>query len=621
VKGTYNYKDTTRTDIAFYGETVDVVAQFSMIPNTDTCKLTYMVYAGQENMGSLRVNARGVVMESAKYSMTVVSGAAGFEVTAVPAKGYAFVGWSDAKKEPVRMDASWKDTAFTAMFERDSLNPYSADKYYSIIYSSGSGGQLRKGGEPNILGYTFETLKEGARGSMIAAVSDNNFRFVKWNDGVKTLARSDSAERSATLIAVFEELADGIKINNLEELQKIGNDPAYPLTGRYALMNDIDAAAAVGFQPLGGNGKPPFSGIFDGNMKKISGLNINRAEGFAGLFGYAENARISRVVLAGPNVTGGSAAGALVGRCVNTAIDSCGVDGGSVTGADSAAGGLVGSAVSSLISRSYSTAQVAGKNGTGGLAGVAAGSMITHCYAAKEGDESVKGDTGVGGLAGRVENGVAQYSYAVISTHGSSAVGGFVGEAARGAYFHHSYSAGGVVGAGGGFAGASGAGADARMCYWDIAVSTRQTSALGEGKESEYMIYADSYRDGGGEFWDFENVWDILREGENYYPYLREVVPAKQPTPGMMAKPRQASSALSANSMPVKVRGRVMTVNAPRGAAWQVRIIDMRGRTIARYNVQSAARIALNKIPSGRYLVETRDMGKRRVDVSAVVLK
>ncbi len=48
-----------------------------------------------------------------------------------------------------------------------------------------------------------------------------------------------------------------IEINDIDELQLIGNDPGYPLNGDYVLGNDIDASATAswnsgaGFKPIG----------------------------------------------------------------------------------------------------------------------------------------------------------------------------------------------------------------------------------------------------------------------------------------------------------------------------------------------------------------------------------
>jgi len=601
--------DSIRADIALKGAPVNVTAQFSPKSGVDMCNLTYQVESGHELWGTLRVDAAGVKFESSKYSMTVARGAMGFEVMAVPAEGCVFVGWDNGSTGSVRSDASIKDAVFTAMFAKTYPDPNRPGVYWPFLYSSGAGGQLRKSGSSNLLAYIYEEpVLEGSAGPLVAAVPDAGSRFVRWNDGAETLLRSDRAVPYATYLAIFEEAAGTpIPISGLSDLQKIGSDGGYPMNGRYILMNDIDGSS--GFTPVGSR-ENPFTGTFDGNGKTITGLRISRSGGNGvGLFGYAKNARISRVYLTGASVTGGNNVGALVGVGENTIIDSCGV-GGMAAGADSV-GGLVGKSAGSVISRSYSTAVVIGRGAAGGLAGAATGSMITHCYAAG----NVEGTVGVGGIVGSAEGGVAQYSYAVGNISGTEAAGGFAGDVSRGAEFYQCYSTGYVDGSGskGGFAGASGTGGGtAVMCYWDSEVSEQETSAggLGLGRGTMEMMYAPTYVG-----WDFAGVWGIKNSGKNY-PHLQEVEPEKYPG---MYKPRQAS-ARQAGKRLLKVRGRVMTINAPQGAAWLIRVVDMKGKTVARYDTRNGTRISLNKIPPGRYMVEARNRGKR-AGVSGLVVK
>jgi len=77
-----------------------------------------------------------------------------------------------------------------------------------------------------------------------------------------------------------------IEITTKEQMALIGNDPAYPLSGQYVLMNDIDLDGDEDNQwtpiaPLtfDGEGNPTlenrFSGDFDGNGKTISGIYVN----------------------------------------------------------------------------------------------------------------------------------------------------------------------------------------------------------------------------------------------------------------------------------------------------------------------------------------------------------
>lgn len=91
------------------------------------------------------------------------------------------------------------------------------------------------------------------------------------------------------------EAADAIEISTPEELQKIGKDAAYPLSGDYVLKNDLDMAGSV-FTPIGGiegekgtvSGDNVFSGTFDGQGHLISNLTMEVKEDFTGKTNYAQ---------------------------------------------------------------------------------------------------------------------------------------------------------------------------------------------------------------------------------------------------------------------------------------------------------------------------------------------
>ncbi|MBQ8254157.1 MAG: metallophosphoesterase [Clostridia bacterium] len=70
------------------------------------------------------------------------------------------------------------------------------------------------------------------------------------------------------------EIDDGtIKIDSAEKLSKIGVDANYPLSGRYKLTADIDLTGTT-WTAIGG----VFSGVFDGNGHKISGMTSGTPE-------------------------------------------------------------------------------------------------------------------------------------------------------------------------------------------------------------------------------------------------------------------------------------------------------------------------------------------------------
>lgn len=130
-------------------------------------------------------------------------------------------------------------------------------------------------------------------------------------------------------------------ISSCVELQKIGNDPAYPLNGNYTLAQNIDCAATnpanpsnagsmwdkttandathfgfggTGFKPIGQT-TPYFSGTFNGQGYTISNLYINRpSENYVGLIGYASSMTIRNLGLIDTNIIGNNYVGAIVGR-------------------------------------------------------------------------------------------------------------------------------------------------------------------------------------------------------------------------------------------------------------------------------------------------------------------
>ncbi|MCX5756907.1 MAG: peptidase A26, partial [Candidatus Hydrogenedentes bacterium] len=245
-------------------------------------------------------------------------------------------------------------------------------------------------------------------------------------------------------------LAAPIQIGTIEDLQKIGNDSAYPPSGSYVLTQDIDASATatwnngIGFAPIG-NDSTPFTGTFDGQGHVISGLTINRL-GEAGLFGMMDG-QVKNVGLQGGSVTGSEYVGGLVGenrgtvtQCYATGAVSgryvgglVGENGGTVTqcyatgtvtGSGDAVGGLVGNNHIGTVTQCYATGTVTGSVDVGGLVGRStnAGAQLTACYATG----AVSGSDDVGGLVGHNDD-IVRQCYATGAVSGSDDVGGLVG--------------------------------------------------------------------------------------------------------------------------------------------------------------------------------------------------
>jgi hypothetical protein len=155
------------------------------------------------------------------------------------------------------------------------------------------------------------------------------------------------------------------------------------LAGSYCLANDIEAGGIANFQPIGNVGSP-FTGKLFGNGRVIRNLRIDSSPQYAGLFGYAQGARIQDVGLVNVDITGGSFAGGLVGATnLTNDIRRVHVTGRIVaTGAaPSSAGGIAGAVAAGLtLTDSWSSAGVSGDR-AGGAIGSAGGGTITRVHA------------------------------------------------------------------------------------------------------------------------------------------------------------------------------------------------------------------------------------------------
>ncbi|MCL1905906.1 MAG: hypothetical protein FWG06_02740, partial [Clostridiales bacterium] len=222
-------------------------------------------------------------------------------------------------------------------------------------------------------------------------------------------------------------------IANGEQLYSVRND----LGAYYRLKSDIDlsdflADKKTGWQPIGTSSpKAPFTGNFDGNGYKITGLWIdNSGKRHMGLFGYTDGAVIKDLglELAAAGIKGGGETGGLAGRQDGGSIKNCYVTG-SISGGIYT-GGLVGmQAKSCNIEGCYVRGSVSGKDNTGGLVGRQDGGIIETCYVIG----SVSGDNSTGGITGdqtnidEQEGGRIENCYTGCSVNGKNYSGGLVG--------------------------------------------------------------------------------------------------------------------------------------------------------------------------------------------------
>lgn len=267
-----------------------------------------------------------------------------------------------------------------------------------------------------------------------------------------------------SLPASWEDFGSMIPISTVAELQLIGNDAGYPLTGSYYLTNDIDLTG-VDFTPIGfvddlyDPGKQTtqsFRGIFNGCGYSIKNLTYNNSSIWGvGLFGFLLNAIIVKLGVENVNITAGQAVGALSGIFVGTTAVIMGCfSTGTITG-ENAVGGLLGSNPSSVdlqVTNCWSSVDITTELGGGGLIGHTVG-MCDDCFSyGLVVDSSEYGDANVGGLIG--------------TDNDQSTV---------------------------------------TNSYWDIATSGQETSAGDEEYRSTGQLYREEFYTG----WDFINIWSI----------------------------------------------------------------------------------------------------------------
>jgi hypothetical protein len=251
--------------------------------------------------------------------------------------------------------------------------------------------------------YTATFLKEngvveanlsGTYGSSITvpnAPPKSGYTFTQWKElgGSETISNSTTSyalTRDITFKAEYVDSFDGTHIYTQANLNKVRNN----LSGNYMLMNDIalsDNGAGYddsGWQPIGTQSNK-FTGTFNGNGHKITGLWIDRADtNYVGLFGFTNGATIKNL---------------------GVEISSRGVKG------YGAVGGIAGQMYNSSITNSYSTGSVSGNSGNvGGIVGVNSAGSITNNAAI---NPSVSSAYRVNRVVGYIPSGTASNNFAL----------------------------------------------------------------------------------------------------------------------------------------------------------------------------------------------------------------
>jgi len=207
--------------------------------------------------------------------------------------------------------------------------------------------------------------------------------------GTKVVAPFDGegTETSPYLIKTHQDL------KKLSELM-ISDNNAYSYK-HYKVVNDIDLStyqSGNGWVPIGVGPDFVFTGQFDGNNKKITGLKITGSVvAYAGLFGYVMNSGIRNIIIENANIEQNwqtvnnywTHCGGVVGYIIFSSIDNCKVSGKITNTGDykyAYAGGVAGKiGAQCMITNCSSTATVNGTKFVGGVGGYMEGSNIRNC--------------------------------------------------------------------------------------------------------------------------------------------------------------------------------------------------------------------------------------------------
>ena len=293
-----------------------------------------------------------------------------------------------------------------------------------------------------------------------------------------------------------------IHITTLEQLQAMKDN----LSEDYILDNDIDATATsgwnegLGFEPVG-NGSS-FTGTFDGQGHKITGLYINRptAEDDVGLFGNVQTSgNIKNVILKNCNITAKRYVGGLIGWIGEGTVSQCGSEG-AISG-EQILGGLVGQvSIYATVSRCYSKGTVTSTYTgpltwayVGGLVGLAKTEAISNCYS--HATVIAQDKEYVGGLVGKfiddLQGTLENCCSTGVVTSDADHVGGLIGGKDPETTVSNS--------------------------FWDTETSGQATSDGGTGKTTEQMKTKSTFTG-----WDLDTIWNIC-EGIYIpsYPWFR----------------------------------------------------------------------------------------------------
>lgn len=293
--------------------------------------------------------------------------------------GYYFAGWADSADSQTPLPSTitagangqtrdiyaiWKPIEYTIYFDKnnasasgtvDNISGYGGSAIASLPYgyhmqdgfftgwtwnATGSG-TFYKNGE-GISATALNALLTNAQNKKIDTASVSLRLYAQWVTNIefgKDSGHLDEKWGSQSNPYVIRNVT---QLNNLAKIVNancsasasgvvgsiVGSSYAYatnPLasaSGRYAncyFRLDVDITNMSGFTTPIGTNTAAFSGFFDGNNKTLSGIAINKAGDYVGLFGYTSGATIQNLTISG-SVKGSKYVGGVVGYALNTTI-------------------------------------------------------------------------------------------------------------------------------------------------------------------------------------------------------------------------------------------------------------------------------------------------------------
>ena len=187
---------------------------------------------------------------------------------------------------------------------------------------------------------------------------------------------------------------------------KLGADIEYT---HNTAWNDA-ASTEENFTRIGNNSKP-FKGTFDGDGHTISGIRIykvgtNDADGYQGLFGYIQSAKVENIILADARITGYDDDGGIVGYNNGCTVENCHV--------------LSTVTVHAIQNNAFYHGGIVGRNSYGTVTGCTSAAAITFA-------DGKSGCNHYGGIAGYNSGTVKDCLYLGTTLNGTKRVGAIVG--------------------------------------------------------------------------------------------------------------------------------------------------------------------------------------------------